>query len=132
VGKRVILWAAGAAAAVAALVALPGLRDWLMRVTGRRTDRRHYETEGPEAFDDIAADDAAGEADELRLSLRARLAESGSAQDVDEVVAANAGAAEAEATDGSPSDTVDEARARVRAKAREARKRLTETPEADS
>jgi len=40
-----ITLAVGAAGATAALVASPGTYEWLRRVTGRATDRHHYETE---------------------------------------------------------------------------------------
>jgi hypothetical protein len=119
----------GVAAAVGAFVALPGFRAWVLRVTGRRSDREYYE--------DVAAEDAplpeedAGETDDLRLSLRARLAESGPAPEVEDVVAANAGAAEA-ADAPEATTTIDEARARVRAKARDAKRRLTETADDSS
>jgi hypothetical protein len=127
VGKRAILWATvGAAGVAAALVAKPGTYDWLMRVSGRRSDRHHYETDVAESIDDEALDE---EANELRLSLRARLAESQTAPEVGDVVEANAMAAGQGAADGGEQSAVDDARARVRAKAREARKRLTDAAE---
>jgi hypothetical protein len=121
VARRLIIIIGGVVAAVAAYLALPGFRSWVLRLTGRRSDREYYEDVEAEP---VAPEDAAGETDELRLSLRARLAESGPAPDVEDVAAANSGAAEA----GPPeATTIDEARARVRAKARDAKRRLTET-----
>jgi hypothetical protein len=115
-----ITLAVGAAGATAALVASPGTYEWLRRVTGRATDRHHYETElEVEDLGEIGLDDEASvETDDLRLSLRARLAESAG-----DVGAVNA---EASASEGAAED-VDEvaaSRARVRAKAREARARI--------
>jgi len=115
-----ITLAVGAAGATAALVASPGTYEWLRRVTGRATDRHHYETElEVEDLGEIGLDDeASAETDDLRLSLRARLAESAG-----DVGAVNA---EASASEGVAED-VDEvaaSRARVRAKAREARARI--------
>jgi len=115
-----ITLAVGAAGATAALVASPGTYEWLRRVTGRATDRHHYETElEVEDLGEIGlGDEASVETDDLRLSLRARLAESAG-----DVGAVNA---EASASEGAAED-VDEvaaSRARVRAKAREARARI--------
>jgi len=115
-----ITLAVGAAGATAALVASPGTYEWLRRVTGRATDRHHYETElEVEDLGEIGlGDEASVETDDLRLSLRARLAESAG-----DVGAVNA---EASASEGVAED-VDEvaaSRARVRAKAREARARI--------
>jgi hypothetical protein len=110
----------GAAVAVAAYLALPGFRSWVLRLTGRRSDREYYEDIAAES----GAPEDAGETDELRLSLRARLAESGPAPDVEDVAAANTVAAEAEPPETAP---IEEARARVRAKARDAKRRLTES-----
>jgi len=115
-----ITLAVGAAGATAALVASPGTYEWLRRVTGRATDRHHYETElEVEDLGEIGlGDEASVEHDDLRLSLRARLAESAG-----DVGAVNA---EASASEGVAED-VDEvaaSRARVRAKAREARARI--------
>jgi hypothetical protein len=120
VARRLIIIIGGVVAAVAAFLALPGFRSWVLRVTGRRTDREYYEEMAPEP---VVAEDAAAETDELRLSLRARLAESGPAPDVEDVAAANTGAAEADPPEAT---TIEEARARVRAKARDAKRRLTE------
>ena len=115
-----ITLAVGAAGATAALVASPGTYEWLRRVTGRATDRHHYETElAVEDLGEIGlGDEASVETDDLRLSLRARLAESAG-----DVGAVNA---EASASEG-VAEEVDEvaaSRARVRAKAREARARI--------
>jgi len=115
-----ITLAVGAAGATAALVASPGTYEWLRRVTGRATDRHHYETElEVEDLGEIGlGDEASVETDDLRLSLRARLAESAG-----DVGAVNA---EASASEG-VAEEVDEvaaSRARVRAKAREARARI--------
>jgi hypothetical protein len=115
-----ITLAVGAAGATAALVASPGTYEWLRRVTGRATDRHHYETElEVEDLGEIGlGDEASVETDDLRLSLRARLAESAG-----DVGAVNA---EASASEG-VAEEVDEvaaSRARVRAKAREAQARI--------
>jgi hypothetical protein len=121
----IITMALGAAGATAALVASPGTYEWLRRVTGRSTDRHHYETDF--AVEDPAdpglADEPAVETDDLRLSLRARLAESSG-----DVGAANAEASEGEGVDEEV-DEVAASRARVRAKAREARARISEPTE---
>lgn len=121
----IITMALGAAGATAALVASPGTYEWLRRVTGRETDRHHYESDFEAGdVDDLALmDDAAVETDDLRLSLRARLAESAG-----EVGSTNAASSE---SDGITEeiDEVSVSRARVRAKAREARARLSEQPE---
>ena len=110
----------GAAGATAALVASPGTYEWLRRLTGRATDRHHYETELE--LEDLAdlslAEDASVETDDLRLSLRARLAERAG-----EVGVTNAEAAESDGVTEEV-DEVSVSRARVRAKAREARARI--------
>ena len=116
----IITMALGAAGATAALVASPGSYEWLRRVTGRETDRHHYETEIEleDASDLSLADEAPVETDDLRLSLRARLAESAG-----EVGVTNAEAAESDGVTEEV-DEVSASRARVRAKAREARARI--------
>jgi hypothetical protein len=120
VARRLIIIIGGVVAAVAAFLALPGFRSWVLRVTGRQSDREYYEDAAAEP---AVAEEAGAETDELRLSLRARLAEPGPAPDVEDVAAANSGAAEADPPEAT---TIDEARARVRAKARDAKRRLTE------
>ena len=121
--RSIFILSAGAAGATAALIASPGTYEWLRRATGRASDRHHYETElAVEDLGDLGDDDADVDTDDLRLSLRARLAESAG-----DVVEANAEAAEGEGV----TEEVDEvaiSRARVRAKAREARARLTSEP----
>jgi len=121
----IITLALGAAGATAALVASPGTYEWLRRVTGRSTDRHHYETDfAVEDPGDLGlADEPAVETDDLRLSLRARLAESGG-----DVGVANTEAAEGDVVD-EEIDEVAASRARVRAKAREARARISEPTE---
>jgi hypothetical protein len=115
--KRSILWAAaGAVGAAAALVAAPGTYEWLERVTGRSDDRRHYETEPAEP---LAVEPEPAVTEDLRLSLRARLAES-AAEEI-----ATVGEANAEAAGGVRADPVEVARARVRSKAASARERIT-------
>ena len=119
--RSIILVTTGAAGAAAALVASPGTYEWLRRATGRASDRHHYETELAEhEYADADLEESDGETDDLRLSLRARLAESAG-----DVEASNA---DASAADGVAED-VDEiaaTRARVRAKAREARARISD------
>jgi hypothetical protein len=116
----IITMALGAAGATAALIASPGTYEWLRRVTGRGSDRHHYETElAVEDLDDLGVgDEASVETDDLRLSLRARLAESAG-----DVGAVNAEASESEGV-AEEVDEVAASRARVRAKAREARARI--------
>jgi len=116
----IITLALGAAGATAALVASPGTYEWLRRATGRATDRHHYETElAVEDLGEIGlGDEASAETDDLRLSLRARLAESAG-----DVGAVNAEASESEGV-AEDVDEVAASRARVRAKAREARARI--------
>jgi hypothetical protein len=116
----IIMLALGAAGATAALVASPGTYEWLRRVTGRETDRHHYESDlAVEDLGDLGlAEEASVETDDLRLSLRARLAESAG-----DVGAVNAEASESEGV-GEDADEVSASRARVRAKAREARARI--------
>jgi hypothetical protein len=121
--RSLVLMAAGAAGAAAALVASPGAYEALRRLSRRASDRHHYETDVPDhefADHDGEESEEPGETDALRLSLRARLAESAGPS---AVVAANADAASSDGVDAPP-DAVDEARARVRAKARAARDRI--------
>lgn len=117
--RSIIILATGAAGAAAALVVSPGTYEWLRRSTGRVSGRHHYETEIAEH--EYAEAEPQGETDDLRMSLRARLAESAG-----DVESANA---DASAADGVAED-VDEvaaSRARVRAKAREARAKISDT-----
>ncbi len=121
--RSLVLMAAGAAGAAAALVAAPGAYEALRRLSRRGSDRHHYENEVREyrVDDDDGGETAeVGDTDALRLSLRARLAESAAAPSV---VAANAAAAGSDGVD-EPADPVEEARSRVRAKARAARDRI--------
>ena len=124
--RSIFILSAGAAGATAALIASPGTYEWLRRATGRASDRHHYETEPAiEDLDDLGIEDADVDTDDLRLSLRARLAESAG-----DVVEANSEAAEGEGV----TEEVDEvaiSRARVRAKAREARARLASEADAE-
>jgi hypothetical protein len=120
--RSIIILTTGAAGAAAALVASPGTYEWLRRAAGRSSDRHHYETE-PAEHEYAAADlhaEPQGETDDLRMSLRARLAES--AGDV-ESSNSDASAAEGMAEDV---DEVAASRARVRAKAREARAKISD------
>src|SRR5262249_50683030 len=116
----IITMALGAAGATAALVASPGTYEWLRRVTGRQTDRHHYEADlAVEDLGDLAlGEEAAVETDDLRLSLRARLAESAG-----DVGAVNAEASESDGV-SEDIDEISASRARVRSKAREARARI--------
>ncbi len=120
--RSIIILTTGAAGAAAALVASPGTYEWLRRAAGRSSDRHHYETEIAEHdyADAELHTEPEGETDDLRMSLRARLAES--AGDV-EVTNADASAAEGVAEDV---DEVAASRARVRAKAREARAKISD------
>jgi hypothetical protein len=121
-----VVGVAGALGAVVALVGREGTRDWLARRVLARTDRHHYESVSHEA-EPVPVEEATSEAEDLRLSLRARLAESAAAEGLASVAAANADAAQEAATVDRPEDDpVDVARARVRAKARAARARLSE------
>ncbi len=123
--KRIIVGVAGAVGAAFALAGREGTREWVARTVLRRTDRHHYEdlTVAP----DVDLDEPAAVTDDLRLSLRARLAESAVAEGLASVAAANADAAHETVTVDRPEeDPVDVARARVRAKARAARARLSE------
>jgi hypothetical protein len=124
--RSILILGAGAAGATAALIASPGTYEWLRRASGRASDRHHYETEpAVEDLGHVGLDDGDVDTDDLRLSLRARLAESAG-----DVVEANAEAAVGEGV----TEEVDEvaiSRARVRAKAREARARLQSDPAAE-
>jgi hypothetical protein len=118
--RSIIILTTGAAGAAAALVASPGTYEWLRRATGRASDRHHYETEIAEHEYAEPHDEPAIETDDLRMSLRARLAESAG-----DVEASNAEAS----AGGGVADDVDEvaaSRARVRAKAREARAKISD------
>lgn len=120
--RSIIILTTGAAGAAAALVASPGTYEWLRRATGRVSDRHHYETEIGEreyAEPEFPAEPD-GETDDLRMSLRARLAES--AGDV-ETSNADASVAAGVAEDV---DEIAASRARVRAKAREARAKISD------
>ena len=126
---RSILFAlVGAAGAAAVLARTPGTADWLRRTLGSGGDRHHYETD---TVEDVAVPDEAeapSSTADLRLSLRARLAESANAERLDQVSTANAeAAAETAVIDRTEDDPVESARARVRAKARDARARLTDS-----
>ena len=120
--RSIIILTTGAAGAAAALVASPGTYEWLRRATGRVSDRHHYETEITEAeYADVdLGEESPAETDDLRLSLRARLAES--AGDV-EVANSDASAGDGVAEDV---DEIAASRARVRAKAREARAKISD------
>jgi hypothetical protein len=120
--RSIIILTTGAAGAAAALVASPGTYEWLRRATGRASDRHHYETDVTEHefADGELQEEPAAETDDLRMSLRARLAESAG-----DVEAANSEAS----TGGGVAEDVDEiaaSRARVRAKAREARAKISD------
>jgi hypothetical protein len=120
--RSIIILTTGAAGAAAALVASPGTYEWLRRATGRVSDRHHYETEFAEhefAEAELQAEPE-GDTDDLRLSLRARLAESAG-----DVEASNADASVAEGV-AEDVDEVAASRARVRAKAREARAKISD------
>jgi hypothetical protein len=120
--RSIIILTTGAAGAAAALVASPGTYEWLRRATGRTSDRHHYESDFAEheyADADLHTEPQ-GETDDLRMSLRARLAESAG-----DVEASNADAS----AGGGVAEDVDEvaaSRARVRAKAREARAKISD------
>jgi hypothetical protein len=120
--RSIIILTTGAAGAAAALVASPGTYEWLRRATGRGSDRHHYETEVAEHeyADAEFATEPQGETDDLRMSLRARLAESAG-----DVEASNADASVAEGV-AEDVDEVAASRARVRAKAREARAKISD------
>ena len=120
--RSILILTTGAAGAAAALVASPGTYEWLRRATGRVSDRHHYETELTEheyADAELQAE-SEGETDDLRMSLRARLAESAG-----DVEASNADASVAEGV-AEDVDEVAASRARVRAKAREARAKISD------
>lgn len=120
--RSILILATGAAGATAALVVSPGTYEWLRRATGRVSDRHHYETELTEHEYAEAEPQAEpeGETDDLRMSLRARLAESAG-----DVEASNAEASVAEGV-AEDVDEVAASRARVRAKAREARAKISD------
>jgi hypothetical protein len=128
--RRGILWAAGGAAAAAVALALsPATYAWLRRVAGREDDREHYEDPG------VAVDghDSAGGADDgpdeaLRMSLRARLAESAAAEAaLSDVGDENAAASGLDAPLDRPDDgEVATARERMRARTRNARRRIAD------
>ncbi len=120
--RSIIILTTGAAGAAAALVASPGTYEWLRRATGRVSDRHHYETEIAEhEFAEVELEtEPQGETDDLRMSLRARLAESAG-----DVEASNADASVAEGV-AEDVDEVAASRARVRAKAREARAKISD------
>jgi hypothetical protein len=120
--RSIILLTTGAAGAAAALVASPGTYEWLRRATGRVSDRHHYETQlGEHEYDEPAVQaEPEGETDDLRMSLRARLAESAG-----DVEASNADASVAEGV-AEDVDEIAASRARVRAKAREARDKISD------
>ena len=120
--RSIIILTTGAAGAAAALVASPGTYEFLRRAAGRSSDRHHYETDVAEVeYADIdLGEEPHAETDDLRLSLRARLAESAG-----DVETANSDAA----TGDGVAEDVDEiaaSRARVRAKAREARAKISD------
>lgn len=120
--RSIIILTTGAAGAAAALVASPGTYEWLRRATGRVSDRHHYETDIAEhEFAEAELEtEPQGETDDLRMSLRARLAESAG-----DVEASNADASVAEGV-AEDVDEVAASRARVRAKAREARAKISD------
>jgi hypothetical protein len=129
--RRGILWAAGGAAATAAVLTLsPGTYAWLRRLAGHEDDREHYE-DAALASDGGAA--SASEADDgpdegLRMSLRARLAESAAAEAaLAEVREENAAASGLEAPPDRPDDgEVTSARERMRTRSRDARRRIAD------
>jgi hypothetical protein len=120
--RSIIILTTGAAGAAAALVASPGTYEWLRRAAGRASDRHHYETEiaEHEVAEAEVETEPQGETDDLRMSLRARLAESAG-----DVEASNADASVAEGV-AEDVDEVAASRARVRAKAREARAKISD------
>jgi hypothetical protein len=120
--RSIIILTTGAAGAAAALVASPGTYEWLRRATGRSSDRHHYETEFAETeYADLdLGEEPQAETDDLRMSLRARLAESAG-----DVEAANSDASTGEGM-AEDVDEIAASRARVRAKAREARAKISD------
>lgn len=120
--RSILILTTGAAGAAAVLVASPGTYEWLRRATGRVSDRHHYETEltEHEYADAEPQAEPEGDTDDLRMSLRARLAESAG-----DVEASNADASVAEGV-AEDVDEVAASRARVRAKAREARAKISD------
>jgi hypothetical protein len=131
--RRGILWAAGGAAAAAAVLTLsPGTYAWLRRLAGHDDDRDHYE-DAAAAFDagadaDAVDDGDAGPDEGLRMSLRARLAESAAAEAaLADVREENAAASGLEAPLDRPDDgEVASARERMRTRTREARRRIAD------
>lgn len=120
--RSIIILTTGAAGAAAALVASPGTYEWLRRATGGVSDRHHYETEiGEHEYADAELPaEPEGETDDLRMSLRARLAETAG-----DVEASNADASVAAGV-AEDVDEIAASRARVRAKAREARAKISD------
>jgi hypothetical protein len=129
--RRGILWAAGGAAAAAAVLTLsPGTYAWLRRLAGHGDDRDHYE-DAATAFDagaEAADDGGAGPDEGLRMSLRARLAESAAAEAaLADVREENAAASGVVAPLDRPDDgEVASARERMRTRTRDARRRIAD------
>jgi len=136
--RRGGLWVLGGIAVAAAALRSAGTRAWLRRIGGRGDDRAHYEDlDAPETAvhpaDDHAANGAGeGEGDELRLSLRARLAESDSPTARDVVGRENAAAADAPPVDRPDDSAVATARERLRARAEEAKTRIAEASDLEA
>ena len=112
----------GAAAATGALVASPGTYAWLRRTLKLEDDRAHYEdasdTESSGAPPPSASDTSLADA---RLTLRARLQESGAVSP-------------SETPEASPTpapDAASEARERLRAKVEEAKAALLDEDRTD-
>lgn len=119
--RSIMILTTGAVGAAAALVASPGTYEWLRRATGRVSDRHHYESEIEHEYAEAELQaEPEGDTDDLRMSLRARLAESAG-----DVEASNADASVAEGV-AEDVDEVAASRARVRAKAREARAKISD------
>jgi hypothetical protein len=116
--KRAGIWAVGgAAAATVALVASPGTYGWLRKRAGLQDEPREYF----ETPDESPADEMPVDTREARLSLRARLAEAQERDDEAEPAAAHSHHRRPERGDHEPMRrAVDEARGRMRAKARAA------------
>jgi hypothetical protein len=105
--RSVLLTAVGAAGAVAVLVASPGTYGALRRRLGLEQGREHFESDfAPPPPAELADDEPASD---LRLSLRARLAQDADAAD------ASQGAAAAPSADAR--ERLREARERLEAKA---------------
>lgn len=129
--RRGILWAAGGAAAAAAVLTLsPGTYAWLRRLAGHDDDRDHYEDAGLGSDGADAGVDATNDGPDegLRMSLRARLAESAAAEAaLADVQQENAAASGLDAPLDRPDDgDVASARERMRTRTREARRRIAE------